>query len=177
MKFVSTLAMIAFWVLGVVAIGVFGLPAAAGYGYAVIFYPGYDQQFVCSGHRNDPVTADDYRVFLLNRGCTLQDAIQEIAKEEGKDPRRLTALYRGEAGPGSADEVIELDALRAELDRSFKPFPDTGGCPPGQYCPPNTFWGDDIIGRLFANVGHNYLYYALPIFFGASSWARSTSPG
>ncbi|KAI94277.1 hypothetical protein T281_11890 [Rhodomicrobium udaipurense JA643] len=164
MKILSGLAVGALGLGSLVLAATFILPWAGGYGYAATFFYAYD--YACPG-KSAPLTQDNYRVFLLNRGCSLDDAAQDLAREYRKTPERVMALYRGEAQPQSADEVMITDAIRAELKQSFKPFALAANCKPGEICNEglSPFWGDDVVSRLFAKAGDLYLGYAVPMFY------------
>jgi hypothetical protein len=145
-------------------VATFVLPWAAGYGYAATFFYAYES--ACPG-KSEPLTEDSYRVFLLNRGCTLEKAIDDLASDYRKTPERLLALYKGDAKAESADEVMVTDAVRAELKRSFKPFGLARHCAPGEICNEglSPFWGDDAVSRIFAKAGDLYLSHAVPVFY------------
>lgn len=146
-----------FWVAGVLMLVVVALPAAVGYGYAVIMFPAYDQSSSCQGRKADPIREDDYRVYLLNRGCNVQEAMEGLGKENQMAPARLMAFYRGKALPVGA-ETGAWEDVQAQLSE-FKAFSIArDGL--------SEFW-DDPISRLFALAGQKYFEVAAPIFFGA----------
>jgi len=171
MKALTGLAVGALGLASLIFAATFILPWAAGYGYAATFFYAYDN--ACPD-KSKPLTEDNYRVFLLNRGCTLEEAAIDVAKEfpsystiRPMTPERVVALYRGDEKPQTADEVMVTDVIRAELKRSFKPFALSGNCKPDEICNEGLshFWGNDAISRIFAKAGDLYLSYAVPVFY------------
>ena len=160
----SKIVQVVFWIAGVLVLVLVVLPAAAGYGYAVTMFPAYDQSSSCKDRKADPIGEDDYRIYLLNHGCNVQEAMEGLGKEVQRDPARLMAYYRGEARPGSADDIVAWDAVQASLHK-FKAFSVARNCPPN--CGLSEFWGDDVISRQFAVAGEKYLQTAISIFLGA----------
>lgn len=158
-KFVQGVALIA----SVLALAVLALPAVGGYVYAVLLFPAYDQSEPCKSRKADPVSEDDFRVYLLNHGCTVREALGGLAREFRIDPGRLLALHSGAQQPRSADEVSAWDAVQASL-RQFKPFASAAACPP--YCL-SDFWGDDVVSQLFQRAFDSYFIVATPIFYEA----------
>jgi hypothetical protein len=159
-----------FWIGGVIIFLVWALPAIAGYGYAVLMLPAYDQTASCEKEKADPIRADDYRVYLLNHGCTVEAALQGIGKDLSVNPARLMAFYKGETRPASADEVSAWDAALAML-RTFKLSPAGSG--DGL----SSFWGDDAISRQFERLGERYTLTATPIFLSALDLGASHIAG
>jgi hypothetical protein len=149
-------------VLAILAVGVvlIALPFAAGYGYAGILYPAFDAG--CPLKDDAKRGHDDFRVYLLNRGCTIGDALAGIAADlnYSKGVDRLRGLVDGTQKPESGDEDSARNAAVEQLHR-FKPF--ASQCPPGDLCP-SDFWGDDVISNLFHLLGDKYATYATPQF-------------
>jgi hypothetical protein len=125
-------------VAGLIASGLLFLPPAGGYGYAIMALPLYGQ--ICknatiSGVFDGEMSAEDYRVWLLNRGCTVDTALRDVIADlnldsplksvsPGKttlDPVKYTEYYNGRSRPANADEARWLDILRTEM-KSFKPI-------------------------------------------------------
>ena len=126
------------FVAGLIASGLLFLPPAGGYGYAIMALPLYGQ--ICknatiSGVFDGEMSAEDYRVWLLNRGCTADTALHDVIADlnldtplksvsPGKtnlDPVKYTEYYNGRSRPANADEARWLEVLRAEM-KSFKPI-------------------------------------------------------
>jgi hypothetical protein len=149
-------------VLAILAVGValIGLPFAGGAGYAALLYPAFDVS--CPIEKNDKRGHDDYRVYLLNRGCNVSEALAGIAADldYAKGADRLKALVDGTEQPQNSGEESARDEARKQL-HSFKPF--STGCPPGELCP-SDFWGDDVISNFFQLLGDKYGAYAVPQF-------------
>ncbi|MCC7250523.1 hypothetical protein [Hyphomicrobium sp.] len=149
-------------VIGLVGGGLFVLPYALGFGYAWSALPVY--WTVCKdGSFKSDISADEYRIFLLNRGCDPEAAARQIAEEVLKDPQaadRAVRVYRGETPAVTAeDRFVDSMAdgsliqgiIHFRLHR-FRPF-DTydPNCPPESNCPKPSFFSDDLIGNLMSN--------------------------
>ena len=83
-----------------------------------------------SGVFDGEMSAEDYRVWLLNRGCTADTALHDVIADlnldtrPGKtnfDPVKYTEYYNGRSRPANADEARWLEVLRTEM-KSFKPI-------------------------------------------------------
>jgi hypothetical protein len=100
-------------VVAVVAV-LFATPFASGVGWSVVGVPLYG--LACSdwhGIINGSTGADDYRIFLANRGCNLKDEIRKIvAKDFSSDLSRLddlVAMVSGETTPSSDSDILTRD--------------------------------------------------------------------
>jgi len=126
------------FVVGLIASGLLFLPPAGGYGYAIMALPLYGQ--ICknatiSGVFDGKMSTEDYRVWLLNRGCTVDTALRDGIADLNLDnplksvspektnlnPIKYTEYYYGRSMPASADEARWLEVLRTEM-KSFKPI-------------------------------------------------------
>jgi hypothetical protein len=171
----SKVIQLVFGIAGVLVFAVLVLPAAAGYGYALAMLPAYDQSASCKDQKADPIREDDYRVYLLNRGCNIQKAMEDLGGEVHIESERLMAFYRGELKPSSADETIGWDAVQGSL-KTFKSFSATDDCPPD--CGMSgAGGGSDPISRMFDGAFQKYLEIALPIFLGAIGMGASHVAG
>lgn len=141
-------------------------PTAAGYAWAIAWLPGY--AVVCHIDKvfGPSITADGYRIFLLNRDCDLDTAIEKIAVENGMDPGKLVAMYHGTYPKSkfSAEDVLELNVLQFSLRKFALPVTQREPCPPGQLCGP---WARDIVTDILDNIVGRYGPYAQNSFFGA----------
>jgi hypothetical protein len=126
------------FVVGLIASGLLFLPPAGGYGYAIMALPLYGQ--ICknatiSGVFDGKMSAEDYRVWLLNRGCAADTALRDVIadlnldapservspEKPHLDPVKYAEYYNGRSRPTNADEARWLDVLREEM-KSFKPI-------------------------------------------------------
>jgi hypothetical protein len=140
------------------AVSLVALPVTLGFAYAFLWLPVYAG--VCSEAAFAPMPADKYRIFLLNRGCDLDEAITEIARSMEADPATLHDLYGGKE-PTTSEEVMWADALQAGL-RSFVPLRTrAGACPPEDaYCPQRYGWSNDVLSNLIRKAAAPYGNYA-----------------
>lgn len=158
---ITSLARIAFfafcWISTIIIVGMI-VPAALGYGYALTFFSSYE--YACPRQpeqKNDPIPADDYRIYLLNRGCTLDAMMGEMGREYAIDPQVLKGLYLGKADPQSSNEVM-LQGVVREQAYLFKPFPSDNRPDYGT---------DDAVTQLFNNAIDFYMLKATPLFLSA----------
>lgn len=166
--------------LAILAVGVvlIALPFAGGTGYAGLLYPAFDVG--CPLKPDESREHDDFRVYLLNRGCNVGQALAGIATDLNytKGVDRLRALVDGKLKPESGDEDLARNAAVEQM-HSFKSF--SPPCPPGEFCP-SDFWGKDPISRSFAFLGNTYGTYATPQFlsgldFGADQLSSIEAMG
>lgn len=147
------------WISAIIMIGII-VPGALGYGYALTFFSSYE--YACpkpDEQKNTPISGDDYRIYLLNRGCSLDEMMAEMGREYGIDPQILKALYLGTAEPQTSNQVM-LQGVVREQAYQFKPFP-------GDNTP--NYEADDAVSRLFHNAIDQYMIKVTPIFLGATA--------
>ena len=175
----------------VVVLCAVAVPFALGYVYAWTWVIPYTSVCKSSLLQSD-FTAEEYRYYLLNHGCDVDEDIRRFVREyyassdkssndlisqllPGTNPTqtpsrqvkamadRMVLIYDRRAEPEGENEVLLNEQVRSYLN-GFRPFEVANQeCEPGIFCTPKTFWGDDIISRFFAWIGNKYLSFAVPL--------------
>lgn len=96
-------------------------PTVAGYARALAGLPIYGA--ACGLNKifgSTAATPDEYRSFVLGRGCSIDAAIREIATVSGSnvDPGRIISIYHGTLRAESGDELSTMSAVHSAL-RNF----------------------------------------------------------
>jgi hypothetical protein len=99
-------------------------PFVLGFAYSLLGVPAYG--LVCGdwqGILKGTISADGYRVFLMNRGCDLDEEIRRILQRDfsTRSDSEMVQIVKGERKWESADEILTADGVRAVL-RTFRPI-------------------------------------------------------
>lgn len=193
----ASLTRVGLWASGVLCT-LYVLPGLLGFLYALLWLPVYGG--VCGlgegsgGIFSAPVSADGYRVFLLNKGCDLQTVRRGVVSRYAgttTDSASLLALLDSNEPARTSDQVMILDAVKAEL-RTWTPIdmclyePTRNASPSGTGFPEvedilrrslegidctyrgtQPYFSDDMIGRLFGWIAEGYLAHARRNLFSA----------
>lgn len=175
--------------IAAIAGGAAVLPFVLGYLYAWIWVLPYTS--VCkSSLLESDFAADDYHPYLLNHGCRADDEIRRYVRDwfgslDKEDPtfelfpaskrppnpqdkvdaaaERAVLIFHGKAKAQSLDEIALTEGVRSDLSH-FRSFHFASqDCEPGAYCDLSTFWGNDVVSRVFAWVSGKYLSFAEPL--------------
>ena len=111
-------------------------PGTVGYAWAIAWLPAYGT--VCHFDKifGSNVSRDGYRIFLLNRGCDIDPAIQQIvaaATDLSVDPGKIVAMYHGTLRAETPDEYLAIDRVESGLREYAGTTPSTDNCA-GGYC-------------------------------------------
>ena len=141
-------------------------PGTAGYAWAIAWLPVYGT--VCHLNKifGPDVSRDGYRIFLLNRGCDVDKAIQQIvtaASDLSVDPAKIVAIYHGTSRAETADEYLAMDRVESGLREYAGSAPITDNCT-GGYCaipaPSNEDFVTKWAGEYMSYARSQFLYTA-----------------
>jgi hypothetical protein len=144
-------------------------PFVAGYLYAGAMWPAFD--YSChEPEKADAYSRPDFHLYLLNRGCSLDAALPDVATDVqlpgGAD--RLKQFLKGDARPQGADETLEFDAAKQDLSR-FRTPPSNKDCGRfGELCV-SSYPADDFLSNTLGDLGKRYGAYLEPNFWSAVS--------
>ncbi len=165
------------------------LPFALGYLYAWTWVLPYTS--VCkSSLLESDFTAEEFHVYLLNHGCAVDDDIRRyvldwyatLDKEliGGPKPpatppgqvqaaaaRAILSFHGKAAGPQSVTDAALAGAVKSHLSQFHSFHFSDQDCEPEVYCARQSFWGNDVVSRLFAWVGDKYISFAGPLLLTA----------
>lgn len=170
------------------------LPFALGYLYAWTWVLPYTN--VCKSSLLDSdFTAEEFHLYLLNHGCAVDDEIRRYVRDwyasvdkgaselfpAPKTPAtpqeqvaaaaaRAILIFHGKAQPQSVNDAALEGAVRSHLSQFHSFHFSDQDCGPDVYCPRQSFWGDDIVSRLFAWVGDRYISFAGPLLLAGVDW-------
>jgi hypothetical protein len=141
-------------------------PGTAGYAWAIAWLPVYGTVCHLNKISGPDVSRDGYRVFLLNRGCDVDKAIQQIvtaASDLSVDPAKIVAIYHGTSRAETADEYLAMDRVESGLREYAGSAPITDNCT-GGYCtipaPSNEDFVTKWAGEYISYARSQFLYTA-----------------
>jgi hypothetical protein len=111
-------------------------PGLAGYAWAITWLPVYGTECHFNKIFGSYVSPDGYRIFLLNRGCDIDKAIQQIvtaASDLTVDPGKIVAIYHDTSRAETADEYLAIDRVESGLREYAGSASSTDNCV-GGYC-------------------------------------------
>jgi hypothetical protein len=167
-------------------------PTLAGYARGLAALPVYGA--VCGFGKifgSAAATPDEYRSFVLDRGCDIDAAIRGIVTavgpslgpslgpglEPGVDPQRIVAIYHGSRRAESGDELSAMSTLHSAL-RAFPTSAADDACAAGADCAASYFpAGYDLVGLFNAYVAFVRAHFLDAVDDGADYIAATLRMG
>jgi hypothetical protein len=161
-------------------------PTLAGYAQGLAALPVYGA--VCGFDKifgSAAATPDEYRSFVLDRGCDIDAAIRGIVTglgpspglEPSVDPQRIVAIYHGSRRAESGDELSAMSTLRSAL-RAFPTSPANDACAASANCAASYFpAGYDLVGLFNAYVAFARAHFLDAVDDGADYIAATLRMG